>query len=78
MKNAHQTDGERVSMLETVKQCLEHSRHPPYREPATMNERFSEVDHFLRLLDNWGYAVVSKHSLPPQHPPAQARDGERT
>lgn len=68
MKNAPQTDGERVSMLETVKQCLEHSRHPPYKEPATMDERgqvtserFAEVDHFLQLLDGWGYAVVAKH-----------------
>lgn len=69
MKNAHQTDGQHVSMLETVKQCLERSRHPPYREPATMNERgqvtserFAEVDHFLQLLDGWGYVVVAKSS----------------
>ena len=67
MKNAPQTDGERVSMMETVKQCLEKSRHPPYREPVTTDargqvtsERFAEVDHFLQLLDNWGYAVVAK------------------
>lgn len=63
------TDYLQVAIRETVKQALEHSRHPPYAEPFTMDERgqvtskrVEPVDHFLQLLDGWGYAVTSKHS----------------
>lgn len=65
------TDYMQVAIRETVKQCLEHSRWPPYAEPFTMDDRgavtskrVEPVDHFMQLLEGWGYTVVSKHTRP--------------
>lgn len=74
------TDYLQIAMRETVKQCLEHSRHPPYAEPFEMDDRgqvtskrVEPVDAFLRQLETWGYVVVSKHDT--GHCPPDTQQG---
>lgn len=62
------TENEQIAMRETVKQCIEHSRWPPWKEPFTLNARGEctsarqePVDAFLQQLNTWGYTVVSLH-----------------